>query len=144
MCQHGFSLTHLELVPFPFQFLLHSLVALNDDCQENIDKDPVDTDRKEEEHHSCHCARFFKFAKFEFVQHHCETSFKCSDQCFKIVELAVEDEIKHLNKSSKSHKENAKKAGEISPAPGKGVNEQRHLVVELEDLQEFDVGKEDE
>ena len=95
---------------------------VDDDCQQNIDKDPVDTDGKEEEHDSCHCAGFFEFPKFELVQHHCETCLKCSDQCFEIIKLAVEDEIKHLNKGSKSHEKDAKKTREISPAPGEGVN----------------------
>ena len=114
--------SHLKLIPLPFQFLLHSLVTLDDDGEENIDKDPVDTDGKEEEHHGCHCARFFKLSKFEFVQHHGETCLKCSDQCFEIVKLAVEDEIKHLNKGTKSHEKDAKKTRKISPTPSKGVD----------------------
>ena len=112
----------LKLIPLPFQFLLHSLIAFNDDCEQHIDKDPVDTDGKEEEHHGCNCARFFQLSKFEFVQHHGETCLKCSDQCFEIVKLTVEDEIKHLNKGSKSHEKDAEKTREISPAPGKGVD----------------------
>mgnify|MGYP003326689935 CR=1 FL=1 len=64
----------------------------------------------------------FELSKFELVQHHRETCFKCSDQRFEIVKLAVEDEIKHLNKGSKSHEKDAEKTREISPAPGKGVD----------------------
>ena len=135
---------HLELVALALQLLLDPLVALDDDREEHVDENPVDADGEEEEHHGSHRACFFQFSKLELVQHHRETGLKRSDQCLEVIKLAVEDEIEHLDEGSKGHEENAEETREISPASGKGVDKQRHLVIELEDLQELDIGKEDE
>ena len=57
------------------------------------------------------------FSKVKLIQHNSEASLKSNDHIFELREVAVENQIEHLNKCSKGEEKYAQETIQIFPTP---------------------------